>query len=138
MGGSYTALSKRAGDPPNLLDRPADQILMVRALTLFGGATVLARYRITAIMATGEHDEGDVAMPAMPRAALVMIEAALVLGGLEAIVDRPAVTFDGDERLDLVPAGHQVVKQARSPSLIVRRIRRPRVQMPDFVSSYLR
>jgi hypothetical protein len=29
-----------------------------------------------------------------------MIEAELVFGGLEAIFDRPAVAFDGDERLD--------------------------------------
>ena len=51
VSGSYTALSKLVGDPPNLLDRPADQILMVRILDLFGGVTLLARYRITAIMA---------------------------------------------------------------------------------------
>lgn len=45
-----------------ILDRPADQILMVGIRGLFWGVTSLARYRITAI----EHDEGDVAMPAMP------------------------------------------------------------------------
>jgi hypothetical protein len=44
-------LAKLVGDPANFLDRPADQILMVRILGLFGGVTVLARYRITAIMA---------------------------------------------------------------------------------------
>ena len=38
-------------------------------------------------------------MPAMPGAGFVMIEAELILGGLEAVFDRPAVTFDGDERL---------------------------------------
>lgn len=44
-------LGKFVGDPADLLNRPADQILMVRILDLFGGVTSLARYRITAIMA---------------------------------------------------------------------------------------
>ncbi|KKA13202.1 hypothetical protein VP03_15005 [Sinorhizobium meliloti] len=34
-----------------ILDRPADQILMVGIRGLFWGVTSLARYRITAIMA---------------------------------------------------------------------------------------
>src|SRR6516165_10665458 len=42
----------------------------------------------------GEHDEGDVAVPAMPGAGLVMIEAELVLSGLKTILDSPAMTFD--------------------------------------------
>jgi hypothetical protein len=37
----------------------------------------------------GEHDKRDVAMPAMPRAGFVMIEAEFVLGGHEAVFDRP-------------------------------------------------
>lgn len=39
-------------------------------------------------------------MPTMPRAAHVMIAAELLFGGLEAIFDRPAVPFNGDERRD--------------------------------------
>ncbi|SCX29589.1 hypothetical protein DSM25558_4737 [Agrobacterium sp. DSM 25558] len=39
------------------------------------------------------------AMPAMPRAGLVMIEAEFALGCLEAIFDCPTVIFDGYERL---------------------------------------
>ncbi len=38
----------------------------------------------------GEHDERDTAMPAMPGSRFVMIETELVLGGLEALFDRPA------------------------------------------------
>ena len=36
----------------------------------------------------------------MPRPGFVMIEAELVLGGLEAVFNRPAMAFDGDEGLD--------------------------------------
>lgn len=32
-----------------------------------------------------------------------MIEAELVLGGLEAVFDRPAMAFNGNERLDVRP-----------------------------------
>ena len=42
----------------------------------------------------GEHDERDVAMPAVPGAALVVVEPEFVLGRLEAILDRPAMSFD--------------------------------------------
>ena len=41
----------------------------------------------------GEHDQRDMPMPAMPGAGLVVIEAELVLGGLEAVLDGPAMTF---------------------------------------------
>ena len=39
-------------------------------------------------------------MPAMPRPGFVVIEAEFVFGGLEAVFDRPAMAFDGDEGLD--------------------------------------
>ena len=84
----------------------------------------------------GEHDERDVAMPAVPGAGLVVVEAEFVLGGLEAILDRPAMSFDRDQRLDAGPGGHQVVKKARSPSAMLRRISRPRVHRPVRWSSY--
>ena len=84
----------------------------------------------------GEHDQGDVAMPAVPGAGLVVVEAELVLGGLEAVLDGPAVAFRVTRVSTLVPAGHQVVKKARSPSAMLRRISRPRVHRPDRVWSY--
>ena len=40
-----------------------------------------------------EHDEGDMAVPAMPGAGLVVIEAELILGSLKTILDRPAMPF---------------------------------------------
>jgi hypothetical protein len=36
----------------------------------------------------------------MPRPGFVVVEAELVFGGLEAVLDRPAMAFDGDEGLD--------------------------------------
>lgn len=42
-------------------------------------------------------------MPAMPRPGFVMVEAELVLGGLEAVFDRPAMAFDGDDGLNACP-----------------------------------
>ena len=46
----------------------------------------------------GEHHHRHVAMPAMPGSALVVIEAELVFGSLETVLDRPAMAFDRDQR----------------------------------------
>src|SRR5271165_2095985 len=48
----------------------------------------------------GEHDKRDVTMPAVPRSGLVMVEPELVLGGLEAVLDRPTMALDADQRRD--------------------------------------
>ena len=45
----------------------------------------------------GQHGKRDVAMPASPGADLVLIQADLALGGLEAGLDRPARAGDLDE-----------------------------------------
>jgi len=42
----------------------------------------------------GEHDEGDMPVPAMPGTGFVVIEAEFVLGGFEAVLDGPAMAFD--------------------------------------------
>ena len=42
----------------------------------------------------GEHHHGNVAMPAMPGSALVVIEPELVLGGLKTVLDGPPMAFD--------------------------------------------
>ena len=47
----------------------------------------------------GEHDERDMAVPAMPGARLVMIEAEFILGSLKTILDSPAMTFHRHLRL---------------------------------------
>ncbi len=41
------------------------------------------------------------AMPSVPGTGFVVVEAEFVLGGLEAILDRPAMAFHGDESLDV-------------------------------------
>ena len=51
-------------------------------------------------MAKASMDERDVAVPAMPGSRFVMIESQFVLGGLETVLDRPAMTFDCDEGLE--------------------------------------
>src|SRR3981189_2865388 len=48
----------------------------------------------------GEHHQGNVAMPAMPRSALVVIEPEFVFRGLKAILDRPPMAFDRHQRFD--------------------------------------
>jgi hypothetical protein len=42
----------------------------------------------------GQHDQRDVTMPSVPGAGFVVVKPQLVLGGFEAVLDRPAVSFD--------------------------------------------
>ena len=48
----------------------------------------------------GEHHHGNVAMPAMPRSALVVIEPEFVLGGLKTVLDCPPMAFDRHQRFN--------------------------------------
>jgi hypothetical protein len=41
-----------------------------------------------------QHHQRYVAMPSMPRAGFIVIEAKFILGGFKTILDRPAVPFD--------------------------------------------
>ena len=45
----------------------------------------------------GEHDHRDMPVPAVPRAGFVVIETEFVLGGFEAVLDGPAMTFHRHE-----------------------------------------
>ncbi len=47
-----------------------------------------------------QHDERHVTMPAVPGAGLVVVEPEFVLGGLKAVLDRPAMPFDPDQGFD--------------------------------------
>ena len=51
----------------------------------------------------GEHDQRYMTMPAMPGPGFVVVEPEFVFGGLEAVLDRPAMPFDFDQRLDRSP-----------------------------------
>ena len=42
----------------------------------------------------GEHHHGHMAMPAMPGAGFVVIEAEFALGGFETVLDGPTMAFD--------------------------------------------
>ena len=53
----------------------------------------------------GEHDQRDVAVPAMPGTAFVVIEAEFVLGGFEAVLDSPAMAFDQHQLFHGRPLG---------------------------------
>ena len=48
----------------------------------------------------GEHHHGNVAMPAVPGSALVVVEPELVLGGLKTVLDCPPMAFDRHQRFD--------------------------------------
>jgi hypothetical protein len=48
----------------------------------------------------GEHHQGNVAVPAMPGSALVVIETKLVLRSLKAVLDRPPMAFDRHQCFD--------------------------------------
>ena len=45
----------------------------------------------------GEHDERDMPVPAMPGTAFVVIKTEFVLGGFEAVLDGPAMSFNQDQ-----------------------------------------
>src|SRR5882672_5606839 len=70
-----------------------DGVAMLWFLPLFGGWFFLtaADWRHHG---EGEHHHGNVAMPAMPGSALVVIEPELVLGGLKTVLDCPPMAFD--------------------------------------------
>ena len=70
----------------------------------FGGSFLGAAWR-SRDAGSREHDERDVTMPAVPGTALVVVEAEFVLGRLETILDRPAVSFDLDQGLDARSVG---------------------------------
>ena len=71
-----TTLCKPVGDAANFLDGPADQILMLLVLGLFGGVASSARYRITAIIAK--------ASMTRERAQLIRVRASASQNGLLA------------------------------------------------------
>ena len=50
----------------------------------------------------GGHNERDVAVPAVPRPRLVVVEIELVLGGLEGILDGAAPAFHSHSRERLI------------------------------------
>ena len=52
-----------------------------------------------------QHDERDVAVPAMPRSGFVMIKTKFVLGSLEAVFNGPTTAFNLDQCLNRSSCG---------------------------------
>lgn len=93
----------------------------------------------------GEHGHGNVTMPAMPGSALVVIEPEFVFGGLKAVLDRPAMAFDCDQRFDgcscRAPGGEEgkiaisdaaTDQQAACPQVVVGAVELPGIEIGQF------
>jgi hypothetical protein len=69
-------------------------------------ASVFLGCRLIGVMADhrqhgeGQHHQGNVTVPAVPRSGFIVRQAKFVLGGLEAVFDGPAMPLDSNERLD--------------------------------------
>ena len=99
---------KACRDAADFLYRPADQRMRFQrrgfvgscALFLGAGAASVGVNADRGHHGEGQHDERDVTVPAMPGAGLVVVEAEFVLGGFEAVFDRPAMAFDFRQSFD--------------------------------------
>jgi hypothetical protein len=109
MGGFDAPLGELDGDAMNFLDRPADQecLIVARRDIAFFRRHDIGVMTDDSHHGEGEHDERDMAVPAMPGAGLVVmavpampgaglvvIETELVLGSLEAVLDGAAAALD--------------------------------------------
>src|SRR5919112_6526512 len=137
-GGLDLALRQAASYSSDFLHRPADQWRLLRIIVrlLFWGADVLALRRMAASMAKASMtSETCRCQPCQERVSLWSRPSSfLAVSKPSSMAQRRPSTAT---RVFIpVPAGHQVAKKARSPSAILRRIRRPLVQTPDRVSLY--
>src|SRR3954468_2724910 len=132
-GGFDMALRQARSDTADFLHRPADQrrLLRIIARLLFGGAGVLALRRMAASIAKASMtSETCRCQPCQERVSLwSRPNSFLAVSKPSSMAQRRPSTAT---RVSIpVPAGHQVVKKASSPSAILRRIRRPLVQRLD-------
>src|SRR4051794_41649840 len=138
LGGLDLALRQACGHPADFLHRPADQRRFLRIIVrlLFGGAEVLALRRMAASIAKASMtSETCRCQPCQERVSLwSRPNSFLAVSKPSSMAQRRPSTAT---KVSIpVPAGHQVAKKAKSPSAILRRIRRPLVQRPDRVSLY--
>src|SRR5689334_736045 len=137
-GGCDLALRQAASNTADFLHRPADQWRLLRIIVrlLFGGAPVLVLWRMAASIAKASMtSETCRCQPCQERVSLwSRPNSFLAVSKPSSMAQRRPSTA---ARVSIpVPAGHQVAKKARSPSAIVRRIRRPLVHRPDRLSLY--
>src|SRR5689334_11519803 len=138
-GGLDLAVRQACSNSADFLHRPADQARRLRIILrlLFGGAGVLAFWRMAASIAKASMtSETCRCQPCQERVSLwSRPNSVLAVSKPSSMAQRRPSTAT---RVSIpVPAGHQVVKKASSPSAIVRRIRRPLVHRPDRLSLYL-
>src|SRR5918997_5643054 len=125
------ALLEACGHAADFLDRPAYQRCSLAASLLFwGDVSVLARWRTTAIMANASITSDTCrCQPCHERVSLcVRPNSVLAVSNASSMAQRWPSTRTSVSIS--VPAGHQVEKNARSPSERLRRISRPRVHRP--------
>src|SRR5215218_4506263 len=132
-GGFNPALRKACDDAADFLHRPADQWRLLRIIgrRLFGGAAVLALRRMAASMAKASMtSETCRCQPCQERVSLWSRPSSfLAVSKPSSMAQRRPSTVTSTAIG--VPAGHQVAKKARAPSVMLRRIRRPLVHRPD-------
>src|SRR3954471_22078100 len=137
-GGFDLALCQVRSNTADFLHRPADQHRLLRIIRrlLFGGAGVLALRRMAAsISKASMTSETCRCQPCRERVSLwSRPNSFLAVSKPSSMAQRRPSTAT---RVSIpVSAGHQVAKKARSPSAILRRIRRPLVHRPDRLSLY--
>src|SRR3954464_14968368 len=137
-GGFDLALRQAYDNTADFLHRPADQHRLARLIVrlLFGGASVLALWRMAASIAKASMtSETCRCQPCQERVSLWSRPSSfLAVSKPSSMAQRRPSTAT---RVSIpVPAGHQVSKKASSPSVMVRRIRRPLVHRPDRVWLY--
>src|SRR3954453_7085000 len=128
-GGFDLALRQARGDPADFLYRPADQRRLLRIIVrlLFGGAEVLALWRMAASIAKASMtSETCRCQPCRERVSLwSRPNSFLAVSKPSSMAQRRPSTAT---RVSIpVPAGHQVAKKASSPLARLRRIRKPLV-----------
>src|SRR3712207_5569777 len=136
-GGVDATLLKTCGHAADFLDRPADQRCSLASSLLFWGEVrALARWRTTAIMANASITSDTCrCQPCHERVSLwVRPNSVLAVSNASSMAQRWPSTRTSVSIS--VPAGHQVEKNARSPSERLRRISRPRVHRPVSSSLY--
>src|SRR5215203_5060818 len=125
------ALLETYGHAADFLDRPADQRCSLASWFLFwGDVRVLARSRTAIIMANASITSDTCrCQPCHERVSLwVSPNSVLAVSNAFSMAQRWPSTRT---RVSIdVPAGHQVEKNARSCSVRLRRISRPRVHTP--------
>src|SRR3954454_24327140 len=135
LGGLDLALRQAPSNTTDFLHRPADQGRLLRIIVrlLFGGAGVLALRRMAASIAKANMtSETCRCQPCQERVSLWSRPSSfLAVSKPSSMAQRRPSTAT---RVSIpVPAGHQVAKKASSPSVMLRRIRRPLVHRPDRV-----